>query len=236
MRTNLIVTISAVLMMMLCPVTLKAQKGIGITALGEYSYNTTYSHQGALDLLSTIPVGSHFELMPALQFSTANIYSAAVQARTFFDLPEGRLFLENHFLFKDIARNGMYDACLSFSLGYSWDYLEVEAGMFGRVMNATGSKWMVVDDLLCEPFNLVYSLKGILRPATSVWNATLTVTNTDIFQMERMWQPIIILGGWYDLSDRMRIDCGLLLKPTGMFHLNAEFYSIAARAGITYYL
>lgn len=212
------------------------QTGIGITALGEYSYNTTYGHHGNLDLMAEIPYKGVFEFQPALQLSTANTYTAALQTRALFALPAGSLYLKNRILFKDVARSGMYDACLGLSLGYDWDYLDVEFGMFGRFMDSFDRDWHTLDGTICEPFNLLYSITGRIRPADSSWNIYLALSNTDIFQLERMWQPIFHLGGWLNLSDRLRLGCELISKPTGMFHLNAEFYSITARAGITYYL
>lgn len=211
-------------------------RGIGLTALGDYSYNTTYGSSAGIDLIADIPVGSRFDCEPALQLTTAGIHTAAVQTRSLFPLDKGALYLKNRIAFKDVARSGMYDACLGLSMGWTCQHLDVEAGMFGRVMDSFGREYHSLDAAMCEPFNLIYSIKGILRKSDSRWNAWASVSNVDLFQLERMWQPIISAGAWYDLTDRLSLRLDAVCKPTGMFHLNAEFYSISARAGVTFKL
>lgn len=211
-------------------------RGIGLTALGDYSYTTTYGSSVGLDLLAGIPVGSQFEFEPALQFATSEVHTAAIQARTLFPLEKSSLFLKNRIVFKDVARSRTYDACLGLSLGWESTHIELEAGMFGRVMDRFGRDRHSLDAALCEPFNLLYSIKGRLRAADSPWNVWASVSNADRFQLERMWQPIISAGGWFEPSARLRLLLDVICKPSGMFHLNAEFYSIGARAGVCFKL
>lgn len=210
------------------------ERGIGVTALGEYAYNTTYGSGAALDLIGDFEIGSRFDCEPALQFSTAGVHTAAVQTRSLFPLNWGTLFLKNRIVFKDIARSSMYDACLGLSLGLQCRHIEAEFGMFGRVMDSFSRDIHSLDAAMCEPFNLIYSIKGILMPPESRWNAWAAISNVDLFQMERMWQPIISVGGCYRINSRISARLDTVCKPTGMFHLNAEFYSISARAGITF--
>ena len=207
---------------------------VSLSALGEYDCNATYGSQANFDLLADVPVGERFDCQPAVQFASAGIYSAALQARTLFPVGKGCIYLKDRFLFRDIARSNMYDACLGASVGYYRPHLEAELGMFGRFMDALDRNWHSLDGIMCEPFNCMYTLKGLLRPAGSGWNVSLALTNVDLFQMERMWQPIFILGGNWDCSERLEILADIVCKPTGMFHLNAETYSLTARAGITY--
>ena len=205
-----------------------------ITAFGDYSYNATFGHQAALDLLADIPLNQHFALQPGLQTSTANIHSLALKTSALMPVKAGCIYMNNRFLFRDVARSNMYDACLAVSFGYRWKWLDVEAGMFGRFMDAFDRNWHSTDEIICEPFNLLYRIALSLRQESSVWNAYGAVANFDYFQMERMWQPSLILGGRYDFSDRLTIKAEAISKPSGMFHLNAEFYSITGRIGVTY--
>ena len=209
---------------------------IGLTALGDYTYTTTYGSSTGIDLIADIPVGPRFDCEPALQLTTAGVHTAAIQTRSLFPLGKSALYLKNRIAFKDVARSNMYDACLGLSLGWACQHLDVEAGMFGRVMDSFGRNIHSLDAALCEPFNLIYCIKGILCKADSPWNAWASVSNVDIYQMERMWQPIISAGGWYDLTGRLSLRLDVVCKPTGMFHLNAEFYSLCARAGVTFKL
>ncbi len=229
MRKTLIITILTMLAMSAAAQT----RDIGLTALGDYSYNTTYGSSAGLDLIADIPVGCHFDCEPALQMTTAGVHTAALQTRSLFPLGKSSFYLKNRMAFKDVARSGMYDACLGLSFGWVSQHFDLEAGMFGRTMDRFGRDIHSTDAPLCEPFNLIYSVKLILRNAKSPWNIWASGSNVDLFQFERMWQPIVAVGGWYDLSDRLSLRLEAVCKPTGMFHLNAEFYSINARAGIT---
>lgn len=211
-------------------------RDVSLTALGDYTYTTTYGSSTGIDLIADIPVGTRFDCEPALQLTTAGVHTAAIQTRTLFPFEKSALYLKNRITFKDVARSSMYDACLGLSLGWTCRHLDVEAGMFGRVMDSFGRDIHSLDAALCEPFNLIYSIKGILCNPDSRWNAWASVSNVDVFQMERMWQPIISAGGWYNLTDRLSLRMDVVCKPTGMFHLNAEFYSLSARAGVTFIL
>lgn len=211
-------------------------RDVSLTALGDYTYTTTYGSSTGIDLIADIPVGTRFDCEPALQLTTAGVHTAAIQTRSLFPFEKSALYLKNRITFKDVARSSMYGACLGLSLGWTCRHLDVEAGMFGRVMDSFGRDIHSLDAALCEPFNLIYSIKGILCNPDSRWNAWASVSNVDVFQMERMWQPIISAGGWYNLTDRLSLRMDVVCKPTGMFHLNAEFYSLSARAGVTFIL
>lgn len=211
-------------------------RNTGLTVLGDYSYNTTWGHGAGLDLIADIPIGAAFDCEPALQVSSVGVHTAAVQTRALFPVGKTSLYMKNRIAFKDVARSGMYDACMGFSLGWFCGHVDVEAGMFGRVMDSFGRDIHSLDAAMCEPFNLIYSIKGFLRKPDSRWNAWASISNVDIFQLERMWQPIVSAGGWYDLGSRMSIRLEAVCKPTGMFHLNAEFYSISVRAGVSFKL
>lgn len=208
-------------------------RGVDITALGDFSYNTTYGSSAGLDVIADVPAGARFDLEPALQVTTAGVHTAAIQTRLLFPADRSGLYLKNRIVFKDVARSGMFDACLGLSLGWKCRHLDIEAGMFGRVMDSFSRDHHSEYSAMSEPFNLLYSCKGMLRAEDSAWNVWASVSNVDTFQMERMWQPIISAGGWYDLTERMSLRLEAVCKPTGMFHLNAEFYSICARAGLT---
>ncbi len=182
------------------------------------------------------PCGPAFELEPTLQLCTAGIHTAALQARTVFPLGRGRseLFLGERILFRDVAALGMFDAALGLSMGWRCPWFEAEAGMFSRYLGEFGRDIHSEDETLCEPFNLLFKFKGYVRPASSNWNIYGSISDFDTFQVERMWQFIFTAGGWYSLNDSLTLRAEAVLKPTGMFHLNAEFYYLALRLGVTY--
>ena len=87
------------LYLVLCPLVLclAANPGFGdrrytLTVLGEYSYNTTWSHHGNLDVQALMPFNPHFEMEAKVQTSLANVHTLALQLRPKFGLPVGELF------------------------------------------------------------------------------------------------------------------------------------------------
>ena len=181
-----------------------------LTAMGEYSYNTTWSHHGNLDLQALLPFNPHFEMEARLQLSTANVYSGALQFRPKFELPVGEMFIETDIYYRALLRSRSNDITAALGVGYRMDHVSVTLGVFGRVI-----------EVFC-------------RPQNNNWNLSFMFSNIDDYQMERMWQPLFGIGAWVDVKEHWRLNFGAQCKPTGMFHLDASFYGATARAGFSY--
>lgn len=208
--------------------------GYALSISAEYAYNRTWEHFGNLNIQALMPINPHFELQTNVQLSSANVYTGALILRPKFALPVGELFAETEVLYRAIARNRQGDFCAALSVGYRMDYISLNIGMFGRVMSTWDRDWHTEETYNAEPFNLLYRLEVFCRPQTSHWNISACMANIDDYKMERMWQPIFMLGGRYDIDQHWRVALSGECKPTGMFHLNATFYSAYLRAGFTY--
>lgn len=205
-----------------------------LRVMADYGYNRTWGSMGNLNLHAIAPVNPHFEALADVQLSTANIYTVALTARPKFTLPAGELFIDTRAYYRAVVRASQWDAVAALSLGYRMDYVSVQIGLFSRVMGFYGRNWHSTDAFDSEPFNLLYNLQVFARPQDCPWNISLSIANMDEFQYERMWAPFFTLGARYDINDHWRLDVATQLKLTGMFHLNAEFYSANARVGFTY--
>ncbi|MGM9838250.1 MAG: hypothetical protein ACI30A_07185 [Paludibacteraceae bacterium] len=202
--------------------------------MGEYAYNRTWGHMGNVDIRALMPINPYFEMQANVQLSSAAVYTGAAVLRPKFALPAGELFLETELLYRAVARNRQGDFCAALSVGYRMDYVSLNIGMFGRVMSSWDRDWHTTETYNIEPFNLLYRLEVFCRPQTCNWNISACIANVDDFQMERMWQPIFMLGGRYDVDNHWRVLAEAECKPTGMFHLNATLYSASVRAGFCY--
>lgn len=220
-------------------VAIAANPGFGerkytVSGMAEYSYNTTWGHYANLDAQALMPINSHFEMEAKLQLSTANVYTGVLQFRPKFELPVGELFIETDVLCRAVTRNRIGDMCFALGVGYRMDYVSVTLGMFGRVMDDWDRDWHSNDTYVVEPFNLLYRIEVFCRPQDNPWNLSFMFSNTDDYQMERMWQPLFGIGAYYDVKEHWRLNFGVQCKPTGMFHLDATFYGATARAGFSY--
>ena len=205
-----------------------------VSGMAEYSYNTTWGHHANFDIQGLMPFNPYVEMEARLQFSTANVYSGALQIRPKFELPVGEMFLETDVYYRAIARNAMSDITAALGVGYRMDYVSVTLGVFSRVFDDWTRDWHTHDTYVVEPFNLLYRLEVFCRPQNNPWNISFLFSDVDDYQMERMWQPLFALGAYCDVVDHWRLNFGLQCKPTGMFHLDATFYGITFRTGFSY--
>lgn len=205
-----------------------------VSGMVEYSYNKTWSHHGNFDVQGLMPINPHFEMEANLQLSTANVHTGMVKLRPKFELPVGEMFLESDLMYAAHARTQLGDITAAVGLGYRMDYVSVTIGSFCRVIDDWNRSWFSNETYIVEPFNFFYRVEAFCRPQDNNWNLSFMISNIDDYQMERMWQPAFSIGAWYDVTDHWRVCLAAQCKPSGMFHLNATFYSAYLRAGFNY--
>lgn len=220
-------------------VPIKAQTQPGDTAYSislhaGYGHNLTYGSMGNLDLDAFMPINQHFEMSANIRTSTANYHTIGLQLRPKFSLPVGELFLEDRLLARLIARDQVGEFTHAISLGYRMQYVSVQIGLASRVIVPLPFVHNSTDEYLCEPFNLLYRIEGFVRPITSPWNIAIAISNADNYMIERMWTPMLYLGGWYDLNSHWRLRLSGKYKNAGMFHMNAHYYAAEVRVGAEY--
>lgn len=232
MKKRIIITFVGVLALFSNPLCASEQYSISLD-MG-YGHNLTYGSFANFDLGAYMPINTHFEMQANVRMSTANTYAVGVQMRPKFALPVGEMYIEDRLLTSFIRREQFLDFVHALSVGYRMQYVNVQLGMTNRVMLPPTYELSSGDTFVCEPFDLLYRLEVYVRPATSVWNLSLALANVDEYQIERMWQPMFYLGGWYDIDEHWRISLNGKLKLAGMFHLNAHYYASEVRVGAEY--
>ena len=199
-----------------------------------YAHNLTYGSYANFDIDAYMPVNQHFDMQANIRTSTANFYSFGVQLRPKFILPIGELYLEDRLMMRLISRDHFRDFVHAFSVGYKMQYVNVQVGMSNRIITPLPYVHRSEDEMILEPFDAVYRVEAFVRPQTSPWNISLCISNMDNYQVERMWQPMFYLGGWYDVNKHWRVRLSGKYKLAGMFHLNAHYYGAELRAGAEY--
>lgn len=232
MKKRIIITFVGVLALFSNPLCASEQYSISLD-MG-YGHNLTYGSFANFDLGAYMPLNTHFEMQANVRMSTANTYAVGVQMRPKFALPVGEMYIEDRLLTSFIRCEQFLDFVHALSVGYRMQYVNVQLGMTNRVMLPPTYELSSGDTFVCEPFDLLYRLEVYVRPATSVWNLSLALANVDEYQIERMWQPMFYLGGWYDIDEHWRISLNGKLKLAGMFHLNAHYYASEVRVGAEY--
>ena len=199
-----------------------------------YGHNLTYGSYANFDIDAYLPINRHFDMQANIRTTTANFYTVGVQLRPKFALPVGELYLEDRVMARWVVRDDINDFVHALSLGYMMQYVNVQVGMSTRIIIPQPYTFHTDDELIVEPFNVIYRVEAFVRPQTSPWNISLCVANIDNYQVERVWQPMFYLGGWYDINNNWRVRLSGKYKLAGMFHLNAHYYGAEVRAGVEY--
>lgn len=199
-----------------------------------YGHNLTYGSYANFDLDAYMPINQHFDMQANVRTSTANFHTMGVQLRPKFILPIGELYIEDRLLMRFVSRDSFRDFVHALSVGYKMQYVNVQVGMATRIITPLPYSNRSADEMILEPFDAVYRVEAFVRPQTSPWNISLCLSNMDNYQVERMWQPMFYLGGWYDITKHWRVRLSGKYKLAGMFHLNAHYYGAEVRVGVEY--
>ena len=199
-----------------------------------YAHNLTYGSFANFDLDAYMPIHRYFEMEANVRTSTVNAHTLGIQLRPKFLLPVGELYLEDRLMANIQLRDHFTTYTHALSLGYRMQYVDVQLGFCSRFMQSPASSNELEQTMVVEPLDMVYRIEARVRPATSPWNISLCVSNMDNYQIERMWQPMFYLGGWYDVNEHWRVRLSGKMKLAGMFHLNAHYYGAEVRVGAEY--
>lgn len=87
---------------------------------------------------------------------------------------------------------------------------------------------------ITEPFNVYYECRIHFLQRSKRWDVDLTITNCEIFELERHYQPSFIVGCSYFPTHKLGVSLGVGCKPAGMFNLSADYYQSYIKAGVCY--
>ena len=199
-----------------------------------YNHNTTYGSYAGVDFGAFMPINQHFEMQADLRFTTANNHAIGVQMRPKFAVPVGEFFLEGRLLSGLYPKDGFNELVQAIAVGYRMEYVSFQVGMSTRLIMNYPYNWHENSNMIVEPFNICYKLEVFVRPQASPWNISLCASNMTDYQIERVWQPMFMANGRYNINEHWQVNLSALCKPTGMFHLNAKYYGAEVRAGFAY--
>ena len=208
--------------------------GYSVSIHAGYGHNLTYGSHANFDIDAFMPINQHFEMHANIRTSTANVHTMGVQLRPKFVLPIGELYIEDRLMMRFAQRDNYFDFVHAISAGYMMEYVNVQVGMSNRIIMPLPYTKHSGDEMILEPFDAVYRVEAFVRPQTSAWNISLALANMDNYQIDRMWQPMFYLGGWYDVNEHWRVRLSGKMKLAGMFHLNAHYYGAELRVGAEY--
>jgi hypothetical protein len=137
----------------------------------------------------------------------------------------GRLTPELLLTYTDLASTGSFAA--GAGLGADFGRVSAKLGYYYHTFGGHGG-WIT------EPFNIYYELNVHLLKKVEDWKVDLTITNNEMFELERHYQPSFIAWCCHYPTDRLGISFGIGCKPAGMFHMSADYYQTYIKTGVCY--
>ena len=200
---------------------LKAQRGEVVLGI-KGGNNAIFKTHSAL-FVEAKEVWGNFAIDGGAQYNTIGRVGVAARPKYSHDLLFGRLSGEVLFDYTNQGRVNSY----AIGCGASLDIrdLWVTMGYYHRTMALGG-------DMLYEPFNIYYELGVRCLPKVEQWDLNFILTNSRIFELERHYQPSVVLEGWWYPLNRLGVQVGINYKPAGMFHISSDYYQLYANIGV----
>jgi hypothetical protein len=166
-----------------------------------------------------------FALRTGVQYNTIARVTAEFRPQYFHDLSFGRVSAE--ILFNYTYQSHLSNYAIGCGATLDIPRLWATIGYYHRTM-AMGK------DALYEPFNLYYELGIRCLPKREKWDLNVIFTNSQLFELERHYQPTLAVESWWYPLENLGVQLGVNYKSAGMFHLSSDYYQIYGNVGVCY--
>lgn len=207
-----------------CCCVMKAQND-EVTVGVRIGHNTSLGNFAAFSLETQQSLYDNFNICGGVQYSTIGRTSLEVRPAYVHDLNWGKLSTE--ILLAYTKLQSVNSIAAGVGVGLSGKWVGMKLGYYYRLFGGSGSK-------VKEPFNIYYDLSLNLLPMIDDWKLNLIITNNEIFELERHYQPSFIARLSYFPLRYLGISLGLGCKPAGMFNMSADYYQTFIKSGICY--
>lgn len=194
---------------------------IGVRA----GHNVAFGGFGAVSLETRQTFDCNFAISGGVQYNTIGKTSLEARPAYVINFNGGRIAPELLLAYNNLTSIDSFAA----GAGITGDFGRISAklGYYYHIFGGQGDK-------ITEPFNIYYELSVHLLKKVENWKMDLTITNNEIFELERHYQPSFIAECFYYPNSKLGISFGIDCKPTGMFHLSADYYQSYIKTGICY--
>ncbi|MBR4298773.1 MAG: hypothetical protein IKT59_03570 [Bacteroidales bacterium] len=188
-------------------------------------YNAAFGGFAAVSIETKQTIWKDFSIDGGVQCST--IGRTALEARPEYtmDFTWGKISPEILISYTNLASVNSFAA----GAGASADFggLTARFGWYYRIFGGHES-WIT------ENFNIYYDLRVHLLRKVDDWRLNLIITNNEIFELERHFQPTFIAECFHYPKSRIGISFGIGCKPAGMFNMSADNYQTFIKTGLCY--
>ena len=188
-------------------------------------HNVSFGGFAAFSLETLQNLGNNFQLGGGLQYNTIGRTALEARPAWFIDFDWGRISAETLLVYRNLTSVNSFAAGAGAEISGRW--LAARIGYYYHLYGHRGES-------IKEPFNIYYELRVNLLPMLEAWDLHLAFTNSEIFELERHYQPTFMAQCCYDLNGCLALSMGAGYKPAGMFHLSADYYQSFLNLGICY--
>lgn len=198
-------------------------QGIDLTISGKGGNNTLYGYYGAVAAAVDYESDIHFAIRGGAQYSTIGRVAAECRPRYYHDFDFGRVSGEIllGYTYQSSLNNYMAGVGASLDIECIW----LTLGYYLRTMTMGA-------DYIFEPFNIYYELGIRCLHKVEKWDLNITFTNSQLFEIERHYQPSFALDAWWYPVERLGLQLGLNYKPAGMFNISSDYYQLYGNVGV----
>lgn len=188
-------------------------------------HNAVYGGYTTVSAETVQTIRNDFRISGGIQYNT--IGKTSIEARPSYnhDLPWGRISTEILLYYANLSTVNNFSA--GAGLGLSGKWIGGKLGYYYRLFGNVGSK-------ITEPFNVYYEFYCNLLPQIEDWDLKISITNNELFELERHYQPSFIAKCNYYPTENISLSLTAGCKPAGMFHLSSDYYQSHIKLGVCY--
>lgn len=186
-------------------------------------HNAAFGAFAAISLETDQTFNGNFAVNGGIQYNT--IGKSSIEARPAYNIPFewGMVSVESILAYTNLSSVNSFAAGAGALLDSR--NVSLRLGYYYRLYGGRG-------DIIKEPFNVYYDFRAHFLRKIDDWNLDLAITNCEIFELERHYQPSFMIEGTYYPTSKLGISFGIGCKPSGIFNISADYYQSYLKTGI----
>ena len=188
-------------------------------------YNVVHGGFSAVSLAGDYGFAGNLSLRGGVQYNT--IGRTAVELRPTYCHDVEWATLSARALVHYAGQNGYNNLAAGVGVGLSNRNVFCALGYYHRTIFGGGGR-------INEHVNFFYELGVELLPNVEEWNLQLIFTNSELFELERQYQPSWIVRTGWQASEKVDFTLDVNYKSAGMFNMSVDIYQLFIQAGLCY--
>lgn len=189
-------------------------------------HSAVWGRYGAVGMSAYYSLPQYFAVQGGVQYNITNCVVADVRPAFIYHIASGRLHIEAlcHYT---MVQHSAQSLCFGAGVGFTGKYIWCNAGYYYRTLGISALT-------VAEPFNIYYELGVNCLPNVESWDLTVAVTNSNMYDLERHYQPSLQVDACWHTTPSLGLLCGVRYKPAGMFNLSSDYYQLSVNVGVVY--